>query len=1105
MTYRIGIDVGERSVGISAVAYDDDDGSPSEILAAVSHIHDGGMDPDTGKSPKSRLATAGVARRTRRLIRNRRKRLKALDDVLRKHGFPVPDTELPQTHDAWHARASLVEEVITDQTERDALISLAVRHMARHRGWRNPWWSYARLTEAESPSEHLLKTIGDADVRYSGQLAGVRHLGQLVSRVANKAQPIRLTKNAQANPVGALLAYQVRQEDTLAELRAILDTQEASNAAADALCEAVFFQAKPHIPKDRIGTCALQPGELRAPTASLAFQEFRVRDAVGNLRVGKEKRRLTADEHDKAIKYLLTYPDEQRPRWRDLAEHLGLSPRDLIDSSIDGAGATSARYDRTSATVTAMFKKSSPIGQWWLDATRAQRAELINIVTDLSGEDGDIADESLAMLLSRDDVIEPLDKLNGKLESGRAAYSESTLVKLNDVMREQRCDLHDARKIAFGVDDDWKPPRPSFDDPIEHPTVARVNTLVRRFLMTAVNKWGMPDRIVVEHVRDAFVGPTALADIKREIRLNTLRKEQIEVDLKKQGVQNVTRQTIRRNEFVQRQNSVCLYCGKAIGLDCELDHIVPRAGGGSSRRDNLVAVCRECNLAKGKTPFAVWAPKSGNPDISVEAAQLRVKGWQKMGMTVKSFARLKGDVSRRLAMTADDEIDERSLESTAYAAREMRARIETFLDREAERLGVERGTVMVFSGTTTSEARKAGGIDDRIQLRDFTRKSRFDRRHHAVDSIVLTSLDLGVAKTLRERANLNRDNRDTGKYPDWKDYRGATPGAQDTFANWRERVQVLAELIETAIRDDRIAVARPLRLSPRVGAVHADTIEPLVRRSIGDAFTQAEILRIVDRSLFMRMSELAAGGDLDEDPGRSVAMKWAPDRPVALFPSNAAYLKVRGGAVAIGGTIKSAQVYAWKTKTGFGYGMVRIPAGELAKLGLAGSGKNVLTDPLPMSSQAMRTANATVVQRIQSGEARFVGWITVDDEVAISPTAFLDSESKLGEFLRSIPEPRWTLTGFYSSREISVAPSYLAHEGVVTEEDSVRRGSESPTPAIVADVLKANRIPLGINVVFGADGTEVIRRTVTGAPRWKGDGLPVSWNVREAAERAFSE
>ena len=1096
MPVRIGIDVGERSVGFGAVEYDDD-GWPIRILASVSHIHDGGMDPDTAKTPKSRLATAGVARRTRRLIRNRRKRLRLLDETLRKQGFPVPDEEVPQTHDAWHARARLVEEVIADSAERDALISLAVRHLARHRGWRNPWWSYERLAEAPTPSDAFAKTLDEAHKRFPGLLDHVQTMGQLVSTLAGKGIPIRPTKQAQKDPAGALMSHQVRQEDSLAELQLILGNQGISAAVTEAICTAVFFQAKPHIPKDRIGACALQPEQARAPMASLEFQEYRVRAKVADLRVraGKERRPLTADEYDRVVDYLLTYRDEVRPRWRDVAEHLGLSARDLVDDSQDGSGGTFAPIDRTSAKVSQLLPKKGELTAWWDTARPLERSELISTITDLSGEDGDISSDALAALLGDPENLERLDKVNNALESGRAMYSIDTLSKLNAVMREQRCDLHTARKAAFDIDDNWKPPRPSFDDPIEHPTVNRVNTLVRRFLMTAVEKWGMPEWVVVEHVRDAFAGPTALAEIRNEIRMNTNRREGIAKSLRDQGIPDPNRRDIKKNECVERQNCICLYCGTTITLlTSELDHILPRAGGGSSRRDNLVAVCRPCNAAKGKLPFPVFAAQAHNPEISVEAAALRVKSWNVTGMSRKAAFRLKADITRRLNLTEEDETDERSLESTAYAAREMRARIETFLDQQAERLKADRGAVMVFSGTVTSEARKAGGVDDRIRLREFTRKSRFDRRHHAVDATVLTSLDLGVAKTLAERAAKQRDNSFVQKDMDWKDYRGATQGARDTYARWAERISALAGLIEDAIRDDRIPVVRQLRLSPRVGSVHADTIEPLVRKSIGDAFTQSEVLRIVNKSLFMKMSELAAGGDLGEDSGRSVAMKWAPDRPVELYPSNAAYLPVRGGAVAIGGTAKWAQVFAWKARTGFGFGMIRLFAGEFPRIGF-GSGDFLTTSPSP-ASQAMRATNPTLAKRIRSGEARLIGWLAAGDEISIDPESLGDGDDALSQFLHTLPETHWYVSGFMSPERLTIAPSLLASEGL---EDAM-----SP---IIRQIVGGDRagIAIAINRALGGTNTTIIRRTVTGAPRWKSDGLPVSWNVREAAERAFAE
>jgi CRISPR-associated endonuclease Csn1 len=1094
MKLRIGIDVGERSVGLAAVEYDDDDG-PIQILAAVSHIHDGGMDPDTSKSPKSRLATAGVARRVRRLTRNRRKRLRLLDEVLNKHGYPVPSAEVPQTHEAWQARARLVNGYINEASERDELIVLAARHIAHHRGWRNPWWSYQRLTESTSPTEQLTNTLAAAGERFGAQITSTMTLGQLVYTVAATGLPIRHTRAAEGSTVGALLVDQVRQEDSLAELRLIFETQKVAPDAADAICAAVFFQSKPKIPKDRIGKCDLQPDQIRAPIATLEFQEYRVRAAVGNLRIGREKRQLTEGEHDQAVEYLLTWRDEIKPRWRDVAELLGVSARDLTDPSLDGQGGSNAPYDRTSSTVVAKFKKSTKVGAWWIGATPMEHGELIDTICDLSGEDQESATDSVAGLLSLDDVLEDLDKLNSMLETGRASYSRDTLRQLNEQMREHRSDVHTARKAAFDVADDWAPKRPSLDDPIEHPTVARVNALVRRFLSTAVDKWGMPERIVIEHVRAAFAGPTGLAEIKSEIRSNTWRREKTVELLKAQGIEHPNDPSIKRNECVERQNCICLYCGTTITLlNCELDHIVPRAGGGGSRRDNLVAVCIVCNKSKGKMPFSVFAEHAKNPDIAVPAAQERVRNWQRSGMTAKSFRMLQSDVKNRLAMSSnDDEFGDRSIESTAYAAREMRARIENFLDQQAATLGVERGEVVVFSGIVTSEARKAGGIDDMIMLRSFTKKTRFDRRHHAIDATVLTSMKLGVAKTLKDRANLHRDNKFTGKDPGWKEYRGASPGEQEAFGRWHERMRGLGELIKQAIADDEIRVVRPLRLSPRVGAVHAETIEPLVRKEISEAFTQNEVLRIVNRSLFMRMSALAGDGDLDADPGRSAALRWAPDRNVDLFPSNAAYLAVRHGAVAIGGTVKHARVYAWRTKTGFDYGMVRMYVGEFPKIGFSGPGVDIFTAPLPAYSHAMRTANPTLRKRIESGDARQIGWLATDDELELEPETFEGKDTKLGDFMRAIPENRWTLTGFFASDTISIAPSYLASEGV-----------DENTQEIVASVLKANRIPMGVNVIMGSPNCVIIRRTVTGAPRWHGDGLPRSWNVRKAAEQVFS-
>jgi len=1101
-SYRIGIDVGDRSVGLAAIAYDSS-GLPTSVLSAVSYIHDGGMDPDTGKSPQSRLATSGVARRTRRLIRNRHRRLIALDGVLVAAGIPVGADELSQTYQVWDARSRLALAYEPDESRRLAGLSLSIRHIARHRGWRNPWWGYSRLCVAPVPSKPFVSVMGKAESRFDRPPGHWSTLGQLVAEVAHRDVAIRprtAVGSLALQELDPVISDRLMQEDSLAELRMILSMQRVANTDAEEICKAVFAQTKPHVPIDRIGSCSLIPSLPRASTASLEFQEFRVRGAVANLRIkasSKESRNLTDDEHDLVVDFLLNWSDEQNPRWLDVAELLGTSVRDLVRPSIEDGGTSLAPIDRTSRAIEQSFKKASEVGSWWKDASHEQRAELVTVIT------GSVTSESelSGALISFADhwseqTLEAFDKL--KIDSGRTAYSLEALAQLIDVMRIRRCDAYVARSEAFQLPSNWQPPAPNFDDIIEHPTVNRVNAIVRRFLMTSVEKWGLPEQVTVEHVRSSFFGPAARAEFERELNFNTKRRDKTKAELHTQGIANPTNADVRRQEAIQRQNSVCLYCGSAIGMTTsQLDHIVADAQGGSNRRDNLVAVCTLCNGQKGKRSFVVFASGSNRTGVSLDLARERLRGWTRGQMSATQFRRFISDVSRRLALEDDsDDAGDRSIESTAYAAREMRSRITSFLSAAAERRGhPDRPAVAVYSGQVTSEARRAGRVDSALRLRGKDTKDRLDRRHHAIDASVLTTLTPGVAVTLRQRSSLRNSDRLTGDAPGWKEYRGTTRAEQDGFAQWLYSIGALATILVTAVADDQVAVVRPLRLSPRVGLVHKATVEPLTRKTIASAFTTDEVFRACDRRLFAALNEAAHPKEgLPADSGRATALGLPKDALIELFPSNAAYLKVRGGAAALGNTVQHARVFAWQTKKGFQYGIVRMFTGEFPAIGFSRSGIDVMTYPLPNGSQAIRTANATVRAKILTGEAKQIGWLTLDDEIEVDVAALSVGNSKISEFLRVFPEKRWLITGFFNQVQISIAPCYLASEGV-TEE----------TPKQVAEVLAANRIPMSANVILGGEGCTIIRRTVLGRPRWKSNGLPQSWVPAEEARKAFTQ
>src|SRR5699024_6324276 len=152
--YFVGVDVGTHSIGFAAIRVSDDD-TPLEVLNALSLIHDSGLDPAQMKTATTRLAASGVARRTRRLVRRRRKRLVDLDHLLTEWRWPLPKAGT-DPYEAWHARARLATERVSNETERHRLLSIAVRHIARHRGWRNPYSRVESLLTPVEPSAEFM-------------------------------------------------------------------------------------------------------------------------------------------------------------------------------------------------------------------------------------------------------------------------------------------------------------------------------------------------------------------------------------------------------------------------------------------------------------------------------------------------------------------------------------------------------------------------------------------------------------------------------------------------------------------------------------------------------------------------------------------------------------------------------------------------------------------------------------------------------------------------------------------------------------------------------------------------------------------------------------
>lgn len=73
------------------------------------------------------------------------------------------------------------------------------------------------------------------------------------------------------------------------------------------------------------------------------------------------------------------------------------------------------------------------------------------------------------------------------------------------------------------------------------------------------------------------------------------------------NLQCLQRRTARkrfRKDILDSWENTCAYCGSDRAYT--LDHIVPRAKGGATKRGNLLACCPTCNLQKSDENWLIW-------------------------------------------------------------------------------------------------------------------------------------------------------------------------------------------------------------------------------------------------------------------------------------------------------------------------------------------------------------------------------------------------------------------------------------------------------------------------------------------------------------------
>ncbi len=463
--YRVGIDVGLNSIGFCAVRVDLHD-RPLELLNSMVFVHDSGVDPNRKDKHDTRKYVGGDARRTRRLYKVRRQRLFNLDKLLsRELGWPLPEmASFDDPHEPWHVRARLLDGYIPEEGKRKEWLSIAMRHMARHRGWRNPYAKVETLLQPAEPSD-FLKGLNDRISKSLGKIFPADATpGQLVDAYLAHPDYVNRAGTPKVRGPEGILAGKLHQSDNAGEIRRICEMQRIDPSVCDRLIRAVFEAKFPKGARRLVGHDEL-PGQsrhVRAEKAHPAFQKFRIVSVLANLRIreGRTERPLTPEELQRLTDFLLIAGLKQEVTWQDLADKLGIERSDLrgtAKASFDGAPVL--RNPPTDVTTEKILAcKVKWLREWWKDADAEQRGYLVDALSHSGGsEDEADTNDEIAELLEQATAEERVACEEVSLPQGRAAYSLDSLRRLTDRMLRDGVDLHTARRLEFNVGDDWKP------------------------------------------------------------------------------------------------------------------------------------------------------------------------------------------------------------------------------------------------------------------------------------------------------------------------------------------------------------------------------------------------------------------------------------------------------------------------------------------------------------------------------------------------------------------------------------------------------------------------------------------------------------------------
>ncbi|HOX59254.1 MAG TPA: HNH endonuclease domain-containing protein [Candidatus Paceibacterota bacterium] len=290
--------------------------------------------------------------------------------------------------------------------------------------------------------------------------------------------------------------------------------------------------------------------------------------------------------------------------------------------------------------------------------------------------------------------------------------------KLEALARETG-DAHDAIRRLIGSQND--------------PVVRHRLTLFAQRLDALAAEFGDPDRVVLEFVREDFMGKRAKLEYLKFQRERARERATAREEAAQAGA--TAKEAGLKMELHKAQGGICLYTGEGLAVtsldDYEIDHIVPRARGGPDAILNKVLTTRQANRDKADHTPHEWLAAKPGWDAYVERV-----GKHRGTLRNKKVQLLTSPDAPAL-------VDKyTALAETAWISKLAQTIVALRFNWPGGISGGER-KVTVVSGGLTGRIRRQYKLNRLLNPEaeseaEAEKKNRDDARHHALDAMVIS-------------------------------------------------------------------------------------------------------------------------------------------------------------------------------------------------------------------------------------------------------------------------------------------------------------------------------------------------------------------------------